>query len=57
MRGILVFGADNESKARKEAYNLLNEVIDELPGFCFGGRKIRMSRYQPSTTTELLSWD
>jgi hypothetical protein len=27
MRGVLVFGADNEAKARREAYNLLNEVI------------------------------
>jgi hypothetical protein len=28
MRGVLVFGADNEAKARREAYNLLNEVIE-----------------------------
>lgn len=27
MRGVLVFGADNEAKAKKEAYNLLNEVM------------------------------
>lgn len=27
MRGVLVFGADNEAKAKREAYNLLNEVI------------------------------
>ncbi|XP_046848998.1 THUMP domain-containing protein 1-like isoform X2 [Xenia sp. Carnegie-2017] len=32
MRGVLVFGADNEAKAKKEAYNLLNEYADELFG-------------------------
>ncbi|XP_028404432.1 THUMP domain-containing protein 1-like [Dendronephthya gigantea] len=32
MRGVLVFGADNEAKAKREAYNLLNEYADELFG-------------------------